>query len=323
VPPVLVRGNLNSTNLTYAYTDLSAGGPTCWTLKPKGQPGSELTVVLGVNRSALSSVSGTLYAGVLRFTDSLNLSQVDVPVSAESASASGLWVGKALVTQVGNYLKTYQRDLSNNLVTSSSGGYIVTGINTNLGAVAQAFPLRLILHNDGTNVVLLQRVFYGLSAGSNLVVATQESALDPQHRDTARRISAADLPWSSANQPWPVTGHFGSGGTLAATVQLAYDDQASNPFLHTYHPDHDNLDATFQNKLPRGSESYDVTRQLTLKLDPPGNDFASLTAAGQNLAGTYLETITLAGLGASTRNFSVSGAFTLVRISPISVLTRL
>jgi hypothetical protein len=322
-PPVLVRGNLNPTNLTYAYTDLSTGGAACWTLKPKGQPGSDITVVLGVNRSALGNVPGALSAGILRFTDSFNLSQVDVPISAQASSATGLWVGKTSVTQVGNYLKTYQRDLDNNPVVSSNGNYIVTGINTNLGAVAQSFPLRLILHNDGTNVVLLQRVFYGLSAGSNLVVATQESALDPQHRDTARRISAADLPWSSANQPWPFSGQFGPGGALAVTIQLSYDDQASNPFLHTYHPDHDNLDATFQTKLPRGSESYDVTRQITLNISPPGNDFASLTAVGQSLYGTYLETITVAGLGSSTRDFNVSGIFTLNRISPIPVLTRL
>jgi hypothetical protein len=322
-PPVLVRGNLNVTNLTYAFTDLSGGGTACWTLKPKGQPGSEITVTLGVNRSAMTAAPGSLYAGVLRFTDALNLSQVDVPVSAQSSSATGLWVGKASVTQVGNYLKTYQVDVNNSPVMSSNGNYVVTGINTNLGAVPQPFPLRLILHNDGTNVVLLQRVFYGLSPGSNIVVATKESALDPLHLDTARRISAVDLPWSSTNQPWLCSGQLAPGGALAVTVQLAYDDQSSNPFLHTYHPDHDNLDATFQNKLPRGSESYDITRQITLHINPPGNDFASLTAAGQNLYGTYLETITVAGLGSAARNFQVSGAFTLNRISPIGTLTRL
>jgi len=322
VPPVLVRGYLNPTNLTYGYSDLSAGGTTCWTLAPKGQPGSDLTVVLGVNRTALTGPPGALYAGILRFTDALNLSQIDIPVSAQASSATGLWVGKASVTQVGNYLKTYQRDLANSPVVSSNGNYIVTGVNTNLGAVAQPFPMRLIVHNDGTNVVLLQRVFYGLNAGSNLVVATQESALDPQHLDSARRISAAGFPWSSANQPWSFTGQFAPGGTLSSIIQLAYDDQAANPFLHTYHPDHDNLDATFQNKLPRGSESYDITRRITLNLNPPGNDFASLTAGGQSFTGTYLESITLAGLGAATRDYNVSGVFTLNRISPIATLTQ-
>jgi hypothetical protein len=322
-PSVLVRGNLNTTNLTYGYTDLSTSGSTCWTLKPKGQPGSDVTVVLGVNRTALTGAPGSLYAGILRFTDSLNLSQVDVPVSAQSSAVTGLWIGKASVTQVGNYLKTFQRDLTDNSpVISSNGNYIVTGINTNLGAVTQSFPLRLILHNDGTNVVLLQRVFYGVNAGTNLVISTGESALDPQHLDTARRISAAAFPWSSDNQPWTCTGQFAPGGTLATTVQLSYTNQASNPFLHGYHPDHDNLDATFQNQLPRGSESYDITRRIALNISPPGSDFASLTAAGHSFTGTYLETITLAGLGTDTRDYNVSGVFALNRISPIATLTQ-
>jgi len=322
-PPVLVRGNLNTTNLTYGFSDLSTGGSTCWTLKPKGQPGSELTVIIGVNRSAMTGPAGSVYAGILRFTDALNLSQVDVPVSAQSSAASGLWVGKALVAQVGNYLKTYQVDLNHKPVMSTNGNYIVTSVNTNLGSTAQAFPLRLILHNSGTNVVLLQRVFFGQGVSSNLVIATQESSLNAQHLDSARRISATDFPWTSANQPWAVTGQFAPGGTLATTVQLPYDDQASNPFLHTFHPDHDNLDATLQTKLARGGESYDVTRQISLLINPPGSDFTSLTSAGQSLSGTYVETITVSGLGSAARNYNVTGVFTINRISPIATLTRL
>jgi hypothetical protein len=105
-------------------------------------------------------------------------------------------------------------------------------------------------------------------------------------------------------------------------VVLNYDDQSSNPFLHTYHPDHDNLDATFQHELPQGSESYQVTRQIALSISPPGNDFASLTQAGQSFTGAYGETITIGGLGGATRVFSVAGSFAINRISPIAVLTQ-
>ena len=69
------------------------------------------------------------------------------------------------------------------------------------------------------------------------------------------------------------------GGTLTATATIAYDDQASNPFLHTYHPDHDNLDAFFQNEQPIGYESYQIMRQFTLVISPPGSDFASMTTS--------------------------------------------
>lgn len=321
VAPVLLRGALSMSNLTYTANALAVNGTNNWTLAPQGQPGSQITVVVGVNRSIMTAVPGALYAGILRFTDSLNLLQVDVPISAQAASLTGLWIGKASVTQARNYLKTYQVDVDNNPIVSSNGNYVVASINTNLGAVAQPFPLRLILHNSGANVTLLQRVFYGLSAGSNLVVATRETALDPLQLGTARRISSADFPWTTTNRIWRFTGQFAPGGVLTVTVPLAYDDQASNPFLHTYHPDHDNLDATFQNKLPRGSESYDITRAITLNLSPAGNDFSSLTAAGQSLSGTYVETITVSGVGSASRTFNVTGIFTLNRISPIASLT--
>src|SRR5207248_520067 len=96
------------------------------------------------------------YGGILKFTDSYNFTEVSVPVLARPPAYSGLWVGNAAVSQVGNYLKIYQRDSSNNVVTGANGSYVVTGVNTNIGAVSTPFPLRLILHNDGTNVVLLQ-----------------------------------------------------------------------------------------------------------------------------------------------------------------------
>src|SRR5262249_19893226 len=53
VPPLLLRGDLNSTNLTYSYTNLPATTPRTWTLAPHNQSGSEVEVVLGLNRSAI------------------------------------------------------------------------------------------------------------------------------------------------------------------------------------------------------------------------------------------------------------------------------
>jgi hypothetical protein len=322
LPPLLVRGALNMTNLTYGFSYLTPGSTQTWTLPPQGQSGSDVVVVLGLNRSAITNSPGTLLAGILQFTDNFNFSEIDVPVSAQPTSTAGLWVGNAMVNQVGSYLKIYQTGANNQPVISSNGNYIVTGINTNLGAVAQAFPLRLIVHNDGNNVFLLQRVYYGLGPASNTVVATSEGALDSTQLGSARRISATHLSWSAANTPWPFTGHLSQGGTLTTTTVLAYDDQASNPFLHTYHPDHNNLDATFKIELPQGSESYQVTRQITLNINPPGNDFASLTSASQTMYGTYQEAITLGGLGGATRNFNVAGAFSLNRISTVPTLTR-
>jgi hypothetical protein len=170
--------------------------------------------------------------------------------------------------------------------------------------------------------VLLQRVFYGSDSYTNTIVTTSESRLDPARLGNARRITAVQLPFTSNNQPWALSGQLAPGGTLTTTVDLPYDDHASNPFLHTYHPDHDNLDATFQHQLPVGAESYEINRQITLSMNSPGNDFASLTQFGQSFQGVYSETIIMTGLNAATRTFNVAGNFAISRISPIAVLTR-
>jgi hypothetical protein len=322
IPALLVRGVLNNTNLTYGFSGLPLGGAQSWTLAPAGQDGSSIQVVFGLNRYAMTNSPGALLASILQFTDSFGFTEVDVPVSATMASTTGLWLGNASVSQVRNYLKLYQRDANNNPVVSSNGNYVISSVNTNFGAVASAYPLRLIVHNDGTNAYLLQRIYYGLDRYTNLIVANLESALDPNQLGSARRISAVHLPWSPTNSPLQFTGQFTQGGILTTVADLAYDDQVSNPFLHTYHPDHDNLDVTFKTQLAQGYESYRVTRNITLNISPPGSDFNSLTGAGSTVSGSYLETIIVAGLGGGTRSFDVSGTFALSRISSIPVLTR-
>jgi hypothetical protein len=327
LPPLLVRGSLNTTNLTYSYTNLTVSNSRVWTLAGKGQPGSEVEVVLGLNRAAITNNAGALLGGLLRLTDSLGFSQIEVPVTATVDSAAGLWVGGAVVTQVGAYLKSYQREAGGTPVIETNGAYSMTSVNTNLGAVAAAFPLRLIVHNPAAgNAVLLQRVFVGVDANTNSVVAQKEAALNPTCLSQARRISASHLPWTSTNLAWAFNGRFRQATNLTATVTLDYTDQASNPFLHTYHPDHDNLDDTFSTPRPRGSESYTVQRNLRLSVLPPANDFASLTAGGQTITGSYGETISVLGLARSggtndTRNFEVRGVFSLNRISEVPTLT--
>ncbi len=335
VPPLLIRGSFNLTNSTYGYTNLPVGSPRTWSLAAHNQPGSEVAVVLGLNRAAMPQSVGALLAGLLRFTDSLNQSQVDLPVSATVASSAGLWVGGASVSHVGHYLKSYERDAAGNLVTSTNeatyGQYVVTNVNTSLGSVARPFPLRLIVHNPdeaGGQAVLMQRVYYGFDAETNVIVANQESALNRNLLAQARRISTPLLPWTPANTAWAFDGRLGQAAQLNTIVTLAYDDQASHPFLHTYHPDHDNLDARFENELPQGSESYTVRRRITLSANPPANDFASLVAGGRTLRGDYVETITLLGLARAgntneTRQFEVRGSFTLNRIADVPTLTTL
>jgi hypothetical protein len=355
VVPVLVRGDINPTTLTFTHTTLAAG-PKQWTLTKRGQVGSDIEVVIGVDRQQLTGAAGNLYASLLRFTDSLNYTQVDVPVSAEVGSTTGLWVGGASVSSVNHYLNKYAKAanatelaaLLNRLglgegvngfhyeidpatgrvlvfggTNNKTGSYLLDGpAKIDPGTVARPYPLRLIVHNDGTAVRLLQRVFHGIGLGSTPVVATKESLLLPAQLANARRISAVHLPFSAANVPWTLAGTMQSGSSLATTVTLAYDDQASNPFLHTYHPDHDNLDAKFETVLAQGVESYGVQRQISLSFTPPGSDFDSLTRGGAAMNGNYTEVVTFLGRNGPARQYTARGSFTLNRISDISTLTQ-
>jgi hypothetical protein len=70
---------------------------------------------------------------------------------------------------------------------------------------------------------------------------------------------------------------------------LAHND-GTNPFVHAYHPDHDNLDARFENLLDAGRESPAVQRNITLTFSTPPA-FNPAWGATQ-LGGTYTESIT-------------------------------
>ena len=357
-PPLLLRGAVNQTNLTYSYGSLSQ--PVSFTLPPSGQPGADVEVVLGLNRSAMNSFpTGSQVAGVLRITDGLGFSQIDVPVSAEAGSTTGLWVGTALLNQVQQYLTEYvtaadlptltnvlsQLNLTNTPTVSyvidpdnnrvrrqemTGGGlqitYLTRDVSQTNTTVPSAYPVRLIIHNgDGTNVTLLQRVYIGMDVSTNSIVATRQSLLDPGQLSSAHRISSVHFPWNpeANNLGWnSQLGALKEGGNLSFVVPLRADNFASNPFLHTYHPDHDNLDAQFQNPATPGTESFDIVRQISMQVNPPGNDFNALTGRATRLSGAYRETVTVSGAPGQARNFDIGGYFSLNRISPIPTLTK-
>ena len=330
VPPLQLRGALNTTNLTYGFTNLSVGTARTVTLAPKGTPGSDVEVVLGLDRSSMTGAEGALFAAVLRLTDSLGFSMVEMPVTARVASTSGLWVGNAEINRVEPYLPALQK-LAASAVPVDPAPTLPEGVvevpREELEAnVPRTFPVRLIVHNPGSgNAKLLQQVFYGFDAYTNQVVATSESVLLASYLPQSRRITTSNLPWRAGNEPWSFSGRLGDASTLTTTVETAFDDHASNPFLHTYHPDHDNLDATFKTQVPRGMESYGIRREITLRVLPPSTNVFSL-GNSRTMRGWYKETIRLVGLArgggtSDTRDFLISGPFTLTRISDVGALT--
>lgn len=247
----------------------------------------------------------------------------DVACSADATRVVAVVNGDAIYT-LSRTFASYTVDPSTGLVLDQGGLYLSTGVNTNLARVGNVFPMRLILHNQSVSnrISLLQQVYFGPGRNTtNTVVATSESLLDPTQLAAARRVTAVHLPFTRENKPWVTLGSFSPGNFLIFTVPLSYKDHTSNPFLHTFHPDHDNLDAGFQSLQGRGVESYDITRTMKLTFNPRSTDFASLTAAAQNLVGTYEETMTIGGPGGSSRDFRFAGSFSLLLITPAAVLT--
>jgi len=314
--PVIIRGALDTSTLTYSHEALSDGEKK-WLLKPNGEEGSEVEVVLGLDRSSMTGAAGSLYASLLRFTDSLNHSQRDIPVTGTVGSSIGLWVGGVSITQIRNTMKAPDPNNSERLISTDTESF---------GDVASPYPLRLIMHNGGrTQLNLLRQAFVGTLASGLPGVAVKEDLMDPKQLNTARRISCIHLPASQDNLPWLCNGNLEAGQKASVTVDIDYNDHASNPFLHTYHPDHDNLSANFKTLQPVGRESYRIKREIKLKFEPAQATFSGLTQGGRQLNGIYEETMTLYGLiGDSQPNekkFAMKGIFEINRITDISTLT--
>jgi len=313
------------------------------------QPGEEWVLRLEVNRPLMGDFvpplnnNGILYQSVLQVASDTGVRYL-IGVSAEglktytpgasrvarqgigkagadvmSDPRAGLWVGSAVIDKISQ----------------------PSSISSPTAPVPVASPLqfRLLVHvDDGGNVRLLQKVLQMFKTGTlkpdpsdpskkvvdqpGRYVLVTDDALIPQFsgatlRDgqpVARRMSSAVF---SFPQPILFSGSapFG-GGTFTCRVNLEYDDPL-NPFKHTYHPDHDNLDDRFARKLPEGVESFTVTRQVELEFTAQDPDNLGIAGWGDNqLGGNYRETIS----GLHTKTIYVAGSFRLMHTSGVSNL---
>lgn len=319
--PLLVRGAIDPTTLKHAFSALA--GAVSWVLKPQGQEGSVQEIVIGLDRRQLAGAEGSLYGGILRVTDSLGFSQIDIGTSATTGSLAGLWVGDINVTEVRHDLKRAATQADGSKRLDANGKVVVGSTNTTFGKAFRPYPLRVIIHVNATGAVtMMQRVYSGYTDGFQALLATKESLISKQHLALSKRLSVVHLPWTKENTPWVMSGgSFGPGQTINATITLGHNDHPSNPFLHTYHPDHDNRNATFDQYQPRGIESFDVGRVLSFALANPGGGFSDVTRAHTRLTGGYSESVTFKGVGNESKQFDVTGNFVLNRISTIRDLT--
>ena len=102
------------------------------------------------------------------------------------------------------------------------------------------------------------------------VIVTQPGLLANFDGITPRGSRMTGQRFSSSTFPVPAAGQIladGTGGWLTGSWTM--DANApGNPFRHKYHPDHDNLNASFS---AYQQEAYPVTRhiQMTLGNQPP------------------------------------------------------
>lgn len=233
----------------------------------------------------------------------------------EAVGRAGLWVGTATINAVS---EAHAGTLVTNTVTDPETGLSHREV-TRLGAglnptpTDSEFSLRLLLHVDTNGTARLLKdvvqmwqppVLVPDGSGSMIqkspgryVLLTDESLL-PLYEGAAlrdgekvgRRLSSADFPFPSSPSSnfLPLTGFMAVNNNVSGSFTLGANDPL-NPFKHKYHPDHDNLDATFTSFR---AEAYDVTR--TFQLTFTSTNTVGLTSSDYGyttLGGIYQETV--------------------------------
>jgi len=229
------------------------------------------------------------------------------------ASAAGLWVGTVVLDKV-NRAKMFG---------SSTPEWEPNALMT----APHPFQFRLIVHVDASgNVKLLKQVFTAKrtpDAEESDLLTDRETAISYRglYPDaTISRTASANFPFMD---PLPLAGgeFMGADATLSGTFTQEYDDR-TNPFVHSFHPQHDNVE--FRNKTPydmpsgdlgKGEyESWGVTRTVTLKfladdpLNATGQDWNRLVTGGE-----YSEEIN--GLNGQLKPILTKGIFRLSKVN--------
>jgi hypothetical protein len=256
-------------------------------------PNAAVELTFGIDRTVMTGESNAFYASMLRFNDSAGLYDILLPATARKASMAGLWIGEASVRAV----------------ESKVPGYTDT-------ATPQGYPLRYLIHVDDAGVArVLSQVFLGKLAGETPQngITPLEINLSLAEKASASRIVAAHMP---LDRVLATTGSFATGSSLSCTIATPFNDPVS-PFVHQYHPDHDNKSGS--TALVSGQESYDISRAVTFTLAAtPPEGVSPIGYGGSVIAGTYAEVIS----GLHKETLEVSGTFTLRRVSEIGTLTQ-
>jgi hypothetical protein len=263
-------------------------------------PGSgRATVEFQIDRAGM--VDGKVYASTLVVTDLAGLMEVRLPVTAQAATSAGLWVCQVAVSSVSS-------------TTAAAAASSTTSQST-----GHTFPLAFLLHVDAAGTVRVLRQAYvgkltasGNAMGISLLERLVQSAAVSDVKPV--RYFSPIMPRLS---PLVVASGTASDGSKVSWGLVHAHNDPANPFVHTYHPDHDNLDAKFATPLPAGVESYTVTRSCALDFTTTPPNGKTIVGWGTTiLGGIYTETMA----GVNKAPITLGGIFTMRRLSEISTI---
>lgn len=287
-----------------------------------------------VNLAVVRDDSASQAAAVLELSDAQgDLIRVPVTVTSNGTNSyAGLWTGVATLNKVSQ------------LVESGSAPDFASG---EAKPTPAALNLNLILHqNKDGQVRLLKQVIIMYENGTQnpdgtprtkgrYVALTQDELISKYsgvtQRDgskVGRRLSAIGFDYS------PTVGEFGTddggttlkcSGSISTTIlckpvleSSTTGTHPTNPFLHKYHPDHDNLAGDYNTFSP---EVKMIERDVLLEFDSVPRDNPSNPPLGWGitvLGGTYTEQIR----GLAKGPIKIQGNFTVNLVSDVDLLNK-
>jgi hypothetical protein len=291
-------------------------------------PGEEWGLAMALDRTVMSAPAPetAVWQSLLKVTDDRG-TEVHTGATAQYATASetkalwpaGLWVGTARFDRV-SHVKP-------------------DGTSTDPADVPSSFPLRLLVHvtPEGQCRLLREVVLSWIASEGDGATEVEALHFGTSALPTGARISRISSVGLGVGTPVV----FDDGGSfleeLNASWTVAYSDPL-NPFVHTFHPQHDNLDSRYDSELadwneindpslgpnpvgisPNAYESMSIGNQLTLVWDTDGGQGSE--SAFWNPEEMTTGTVTLILEHIRKEPITLTGTFVLKRASQVGTIT--
>jgi len=205
--------------------------------------------------------------------------------------------------------------------------------------VGAEYQFRVIVHQDANgDFKFLQQVYLLFKEGTlkedppgsgimvvdqpgEFVLITDDDLIDNYGGSTIRDTDTVGRRLSTVNFGFAapismIRGNSSGSSTISCDILMNYT-QPLNPFVHKFHPDHNNLDERYEATLSEGIESYTFTRHLEFEFSETDPEDLAIAGYGDTvLGGFFRETVT----GIHRKPIQSSGKFRLNHVSSVEIL---